>query len=176
MLILRPTELHWISEVPSESQDLCAHSPVEVVIHNHVLVKPADGEWTVSAAALFLLRTLSDQHTQANPVCEHLFPCCGFTMLETADQHDVLILGCPNGINFWVTREGEKVQITNADGRQLDVSFAEWRRAVCEFSDIVEDFYAKSEPKKPTTNDDERGFGRFMAEWKRRRHDASSLE
>jgi len=63
-IILRPTDLHWIGGAADDPTDLCAHSGVDFQIEDTVLIRPADGEYAVSAAALFLLRTLSKSHTK----------------------------------------------------------------------------------------------------------------
>ena len=65
MIILRPTNLHWIDGTADDPSDLCAHSGVDFRIDDHVLIRPSNGEWAVSAIALFLLRTLSRPHTKS---------------------------------------------------------------------------------------------------------------
>ena len=89
MIILRPTNLHWIDGSTDDSADLCAHSGVAFRIGQITLVKPSDGDWTVSAAALYLLRTLSQRHTRQQPIAEHLFPCFGNGIFEVEGQDDV---------------------------------------------------------------------------------------
>ena len=66
MITHRPTNLHWIDAI-NDAADLCAHSGVDFRIGDSILVKPSDGDWTVSAAALYLLRTLSQPHTSSSP-------------------------------------------------------------------------------------------------------------
>jgi hypothetical protein len=166
MLVLRPTCLHWLNQEVDEPADLCAHSPVELALGDAKLVQPADGDWTVSAAALYLLRTLSAAHRA--PFAEHLFPCCGFTMYEV-DAPDVLIIGCPSGIDFEVVRQDAQVRLTSAGGQVHSTSFLEWRDAVCTFADAVHEFYARSTPRRPSTPEDEKGLRAFWREWERRR-------
>jgi hypothetical protein len=168
MLVLRPTNLHWLKADDPDPADLCVHSPVDLQIGTARLVEPAAGDWTVSAAALYLLRTLERPHTKAAPVGDHLFPCCGFTMYDIAGETDVLIVGCPSGTDLEVTRHADQVILTAADGSQHRVAFAEWRTAVCAFSKAVRAFYDQSPPRRPADTEDENGFRKFMAEWERR--------
>ncbi|MCE9593868.1 MAG: hypothetical protein K8S98_06725 [Planctomycetes bacterium] len=171
MLILRPVKLHWIRGDADDPADVCAHSPVEFSVDGHCLVAPEQGDWTVSASALYLLRSLSGPHTRDRRVGDHLFPCCGFCMYEVPESDDVLVFGCSNGINVWVERVGEEVRLGGPDGTTHDVTFDQWRHAVCAFSDEVRAFFRRGSPKTPH-DDDVLGFRRFLAEWDRRRANA----
>src|SRR5438876_11685661 len=97
-ILLRSTGFHWLYAGPA---DLCAHSPVQLLVNGAPIVTPEAGDWTVSAAALFLLRTLTQTHNASSPVCDHLFPCCGFTMYDV-DAPDVVVQGCLSGADFAV--------------------------------------------------------------------------
>ena len=90
MIILLPTNLHWIGGL-DDSADLYAHSGVDFRIGDSVLVKPSDGDWTVSAAALYLLRTLSQPHTRQQPITEYLFPCCGNGIFELEVRFEIVL-------------------------------------------------------------------------------------
>jgi hypothetical protein len=169
MIILRPTNLHWMDGSLDDRQDLCAHSGVDFRIGDSVLVKPSDGNWTVSAAALYLLRTLSQKHTKQQPITEYLFPCCGNGIFEVEGQDDVQIVGCNNGIDFEVLRVDDEVIVTAQDGTQYRVGLPDWKNAVCEFSDSVRAFYSASLPKEPEDDWEERSFRKFLSEWSRRR-------
>ena len=170
MITLRPTNLHWINGSTDDPADLCAHGGVELEIGSDVLVQ--GGNWTLSAAALYLLRTLSRPHTKSEPITEFLFPCCGHGMFDVEGQDDVLILGCNSGVDLEVVRNGNEFLLTAADGRQHRVTAADWTRAVCEFSDAVQAFYAGASPKEPA--DDIDGFQKFLSEWSRRRSQAEN--
>ena len=124
---------------------------------------------TVSAAALYLLRTLTTPHSKQAPVGDHLFPCCGFAMWDVG-QPDVVISGCPNGVDFEVLHGvgDAEVLIRAADGREWRLEQSEWQAAVFEFADRVSEFYAASSPKQPSSVD-QAGFQQFTAEWARRR-------
>lgn len=153
-----------------DPRDLCAHGGVEFRIGDDVLLATQGADLTVSAAALYLLRTLSVPHTKAAPVGDHLFPCCGFTMWDLPEQEDVYVCGCSNGEDFEVLHEvdGTGVVVRAADGREWRVGWPEWRRAVVAFADRVSGYDAACSPKHPS-EDDAAGFRKFRAEWQRRR-------
>ena len=137
MLILEPTRLHWIKDDGLDDPcELCAHAPVRFEIDGASVVSPANGDVAVSAAAIYLLRTLESNHTPSSPVGEHLFPCCGHAMYDTGDD-EVFIMNCPKGSNVDVQHEGDSVQINTKDGRIFIVPCDEWRIAVYAFSDTL---------------------------------------
>jgi len=171
MVVLRPVNLRWINDAADDPTDICAHGDVEFHIGEDVLLDGTNGRnLTVSAAALYLLRTLSVPHTREAPVGDHLFPCCGFSLYEVAGEPDVTICGCPNGEDFEVLHQisGDSVIVRAADGREWPVGWSEWRAEVFGFADCVADFYAACSPKQPTA-EDAAGYARFVAEWERRR-------
>jgi hypothetical protein len=166
-LILRPTRLHWLDENVGDLADLCIHSPVEVAVNGTPLVMPSDGDWTVSAAALYLLRTLSREHTPSAPVGDHLFPCCGFTMYDVGEP-DVVIVGCVSGADFGVTRVGDRVVLSRENVKH-ELPFVDWRDGVWEFADAVRAFYDGAPTREPSSREDAKGNRAFWAEWARRR-------
>jgi hypothetical protein len=168
---LRPVNLCWLKGAPDEPADLCAHGQVEFRVGGDILMDPAKSlEVTVSAAALYLLRTLSRSHTKAKQVGDNLFPCCGFAMFDTPGELDVLIVGCPEGADFEVLHVdgGAGIRIQADDGRAWQLTQAEWHAAVFKFADLVAELYARSTPKRPSA-DDTAGFKAFTSEWERRR-------
>jgi len=62
-------------------------------------------------------------------------------MYQEDGTDDVIMLGCPNGVDVEVTPLGDRILIATGDGRKFQVLAAEWRDAVCHFSDLVEEFY-----------------------------------
>ena len=170
MIVLQPLNLQWIKGAGDDPRDLCAHGDVEFRVGGDVLLDPTTcRNLTVSAAALYLLRTLSSPHTRQTPVGDHLFPCCGFTMYDVDGEDDVVICGCPGGADFEVRHEGEEVVIRSDDGREYRAAGDEWRSAVFEFADRVSEFYAGAAAKQPTDEEDRMGFAKFAVEWERRR-------
>ena len=89
MLRLLAHDLCWINGAVDDPLDQCAHGKVEFTVNGDSLVKPQDGDWTVSATALYLLRSPSDEHTWANPMAESnfLFPHCGFNVWTGWPSH-----------------------------------------------------------------------------------------
>jgi hypothetical protein len=172
MAILRPVNLRWIRGSVDDPKDLCAHGDVEFRIEDDILLDPTTTgkDFTVSASALYLLRTLASPHTQDAPVGEHLFPCCGFSMFDLPEQEDVFVCECPRGEDFEVLHEigGSGILVRSEDGREWRVGWPEWRAAVYNFADRVSEFYASCSPKQPSEGDAQ-GFRKFAAEWERRR-------
>lgn len=93
----------------------------------------------LSASAHFLLRTLQADHTPGSPVGDQLFPSCGHAMLVDEQSGDVIVCGCPEELDFQVVHLGGKVHLSFPDKSTLTLTEEEWRRAVFEFSDTVED-------------------------------------
>lgn len=169
MIVLRPLNLHWIKGTADDAADLCAHGEVDFRIGADVLFGPTDDGITVSAAALYLMRTLSVSHSAAAPVGDHLFPCCGFAMYDPPDTEDVLIFGCLDGHDVEVLHPDGGHEITIRRGeRTWSVDPDHWKTAVFDFADTVAAFYEASSPKEPEPGD-EPGFRRFLSEWQRRR-------
>ncbi|MBM3981948.1 MAG: hypothetical protein FJ304_17075 [Planctomycetes bacterium] len=171
MVVLRPVNLRWINDAQDDTADFCAHGDIEFRIDGDLLLDETNGRnLTVSAAALYLLRSLSVPHTRLAPVGDHLFPCCGFTLYDVPEEPDVVICGCPNGedVEIHHQADGRGVIIKAGDGREWAVEWSEWRATVCAFADRVSDFYAACSPKCVRT-EDAAGFAKFVSEWERRR-------
>jgi hypothetical protein len=169
VIVLQPTNLTWIGGGLDEPTDLCAHSSVEFRIGSTDLVVPADGNFAVSAASLYLLRSLTRPHTPDLHNWSQLFPCCGHHMLAYGTSDEVIILGCARGADFEVVRVGEEVVVSRALGDSFRIPFIDWRDGVCGFSDQVRAFYDRSSPKTPSDEDDAKGFASFWNEWTRLR-------
>ncbi len=168
MLTLEVTDLHWIKRTRDDPADLCAHGAVAFSL-DACRVNELDGfDCCVSASGLYLLRTLSLSHTPGSPVGERLFPCCGHAMYKVSDSPDVLIVGCPSGVDVSVVREDGTIQLTLPSGSQFRLTESAWQEAVFAFADSVGQFYGSSSPKQPSANDVD-GFDAFRAEWESRR-------
>ncbi len=156
----------WMHPGPA---DLCLHGRVELRLGG--LQVPADArqaECTVSATAIFLMRTLDSDHTKDEPVADHLLPCCGHGMYGLDRGKNVAIIGCPSGFNFWVQRQGDGVELKLEGGQREVFPAAEWRRAVLAFADAVARVYGESPPREPSGDDGE-GWTAFRREWRERR-------
>ncbi|SDX46194.1 hypothetical protein [Hymenobacter psychrophilus] len=167
---LRLLSIGWMENL-DEELDLCAHGKVLARIGNTILSDASQGTWTVSAAALFLLRTLSLDHTPAAPVGDQLLPCCGFTMWPNPDavSGDVLVFGCPNGADWSVEHTAEEVRLTAPEGEQAVITSQEYQHTVLRFVDEVHTFYQSSKPKAPQDDpEDAAGYEAFWREWHQR--------
>jgi hypothetical protein len=169
VIVLTPTRLHWLGDVADDPFDLCAHSPVDFRIADTILVRPEDGDWAVSAAALYLLRTLERDHTREKPVGSQFFPCCGHAMFQVPNLSEVVIIGCAHGADFEVRHSGSDVLVSTPTGSTLAVLGSEWRKAVFNFADSVRAFYDRCLPKESGEPEDEAAFSLFWQEWSRRR-------
>jgi hypothetical protein len=170
-VIIELRDPHWISDRDTE-HDLCAHGGVEIRVNDIVFSDGIDTNWTVSAAALHLLRTLTRDHTKEHPICENLIPCCGFNMYEQGEGEDVLLLECSYGTNFEVKHYQDKVILTNQNSEKTTITNDEWQQSVFLFADAVENFYRLNEPKQTQDEIDPLGYDAFWKEWKCRRHAA----
>ncbi len=166
MITLRADRLHWISDDGSdEPSDICAHSPVSFQISDHVISSPDDGDWTVSASAIYLLRALDRDHTHESSVGDHIFPCCGHSIYDVGEP-EVVICGCPSGIDFEIRRIGDEFQLTTDDKATIAIPERVWRSAVLTYSEQIMAFYDQASLKQPDEGDRE-GFIAMMSEWRR---------
>ncbi len=105
MIELRPINLHWlVGESGSDNGDLCAHSPVHLKIGDRIVSDENSGDWTVSAASYYLLKALTEGHDGLQE--PQLLPCCGMPLPAGSSDTEPILVGCPNGINWFITHEG----------------------------------------------------------------------
>lgn len=169
MLTLSLIEAHWL-DVPNPLDDQCAHGTVLLTVDEQHLVTPQDGELTVCAAALNLLRTLDHDHTSHSPVSEggQLFPCCGFNVWLAGERFPVLVLGCPSGVDFEVVHTSSGVALC-AKGSEAIVSEQVWRSAVVSFAESVLTFYEREPSRNPIEDaEDRKGWQSFWQEYSER--------
>ncbi len=172
MVEINATNLHWIEEGNPES-DLCAHGNVQVTVCGNQI--DTEGEFCVSAAALYLLRTLESNHNEANRVAEHLLPCCGHDMHAVEGEPDVTIVGCPNGFDWHVEHnDDDTVALSFFNNGKFTIPITDWKKAVCAFSDSVSRFYDHSSIKIPHDSYAKDGYNAFRSEWSRRRQNAAA--
>lgn len=167
MITISADNLTWLNTNDDCPGDLCAHSTVQFSVKGLDIVTPTD-EWTVNASVIYLLRTLERNHTKDAPVGEHLFPCCGFSMYGVHDSNDVLIVGCPNGIDATIEHIDDQIRITAESGESRIVEKSQWTDAVLQFSNSVREFYDASAEKIPGDDVTRDGFETMILEWERR--------
>lgn len=164
--------LTWVQGSIDDPDDHCAHGTVKFEVDGVSFVTPDDGEWTVSAAALYLLRSLEEDHTPASWITggNLLFPCCGFAPIVDSNGHRVDFMGtCPNGRQVWIERT-ESGHRLHGDRGEATVSREQWRAAVLEFADQVDAHYRACDPKnQPRDASEVAGWAAFWTEWRERR-------
>ncbi|GAB3723045.1 hypothetical protein GCM10028861_24490 [Flavobacterium koreense] len=165
------TEIHWLFKEDIQA-DLCAHGKVKVEIGDELIAGIKDDEdWTISATALFLLRTLDRNHTKENQVGEHLIPCCGHFFVFNNEMEEVYVGGCSKGIDWEVIHENGNVKFKTETGKETLVEFDFYKTQVIKFVDKVEQFYVESGEKKiPEDEFDRNAYLEFWNEWKTRRN------
>lgn len=167
MIELVVQDFQWVKGPEDDPEDQCAHGRVFFKVNDMQFVKPEDGVWTVSASALYLLRTLTENHTAENSVAEGnlLFPCCGFVVWPIVDRFTVVCLGCPNGIDLEIVHQGDMISITSSKGSEI-IQKSDWISAVLDFTDSVREFYQSSLPKADIVDAFEnQGWAAFWQEW-----------
>lgn len=167
---INATELGWIGGTQDEPDDLCLHGHAVAAIGGERL----EYDCTVSATALYLLKSLTEDHIAGEG--EQMLPCCGFFMCPDEAGENVDIVGCDNGVDWTVRHEPGRVRLITASGRETVVPLEEYAREVCRFADVVADFYAACSPKRePGDEFDRRGWAAFRREWRRRREEGERL-
>lgn len=159
------SNLHWMDDPVNDPDDLCLHGDAVAYIGDRKLEYE---ECTVSATALYLLKTLTEDHIidQDN----QMLPCCGHTLIANDDLTEVVISGCPNGIDWSVIHSGDTVRLILADGYEVSVPIAQYRNEVCRFVDLIEKYYQECPPKSiPKNTFDRNGYETFWKEWQYRR-------
>ena len=158
------TDFVWINGEQDDPEDRCLHGHAAAVIGGRTL----EYDCTVSAAALYLLKTLTEDHVRGKD--NQLLPCCGFFLIANDDLTNVSIVGCDSGVDWSVLHEGDQVRLVLEDGTQEVVALEDYRDEVFRFADKVEAFYRACTPKKlPEDEFDRNGYLAFWNEWRRRR-------
>lgn len=163
--------LAWIDGTKDDPEDLCLHGHAIAVIGSRTLEYE---NATVSSTALYLLRTLTEDHqryqdTQIHP-CQML-PCCGHMFIADETLDNVDIGCCPDGEDWAVYHNdnGTVSLMPDKDTEEI-VSIEDYRAEVFRFADMIEDFYASCSPKKmPVIQSERNGYIAFWNEWHRRR-------
>ena len=156
--------LHWIIDNGEDDpNDLCVHGQTIVKIGEEVF----DYDATVSAAGLYLLRTLTEDHIV--PEYNYMLPCCGHWMYINGDISTVNIGGCPNGVDWSVIHEGDKVKFVTETGKETFMNIEDYKNEVFSFTDKIEAYYNGCLPKKPFDKHSSDGYTAFWNEWRRRK-------
>ena len=165
---LRPVNLQWITD-DDAGTDLCAHGGVEVWVDGQLALDDSDENWTLSAAALNLLRSLDPNFPMRDRVGQQLFPCCADAFFVD-DEGEFFSIGCEAALEGSVELENDRVHVRLRDSA-FTVGQADWAAAVLNFSLSVRAFYDSQPPRTPSP-DDLPGWRAFLDEWRRREDDA----
>ena len=158
--------LYWI-------KDDGADDPDDFCLHGNVMVKLGEEFFeygaTVSAAGLYLLRTLTENHLIREG--EAMLPCCGHFMIANEDLSAVGIYCCPNGLDWSVTHENGSVKLITKTEKETLIDIDVYRDEVYAFADKIEAFYKNSAAKNLSGTDTflRDGYIAFWNEWNRRR-------
>lgn len=166
------SDFHWITGAADDPEDKCLHGHVCVTIGGKIF--EADG--TVSATALYLLKSLTEDHIPTQHDLQ-MVPCCGHFYIANNDLTEVTIIGCDTGFDWTIRHDGKTVLLTAPDGTEATVPYGDYLYKVCRFADQVERYYDRCAPK--VLSDDEfekKGYVAFWNEWYRRYNEASFIE
>lgn len=159
----------WIGGAADEPQDLCLHGHVMVQIGDTVL----EDSGTVSATALYLLKTLSEDKIMA-PYDIQMIPCCGHFLMPNKELTEVTISGCGKGTDWSTFHEEDTVRLILPTGQEEVVPLVDYTKEVLRFADKVEQFYQSCSPKEIPEDEFERnGYITFWNEWRRRYKEAT---
>ena len=162
---------HWIQDDENDdNNDLCSHGEVYLKLGNEELSTKDTGSWTLSAAGLYLLRSL-EQDCELYEFSNQLLPCCGFSIFPSGEtENSVDILGCPNGIDWKISHKNGMVFFESEKGNKAELPFVEYKSMVLEFINEVEEFYGNPKNKViPKDELEKDGFNQFWAEWNKRK-------
>jgi len=166
------SDFHWITGAADDPEDKCLHGHVCVTIGG----KSFEADGTVSATALYLLKSLTEDHIPTRHELQ-LVPCCGHFYVANDDLTEVTIIGCDTGLDWTIRHDGRMVLLTAPDGTEAAVPYGEYLYKVCRFADQVERYYDRCSPKVIRDDEFERnGYTAFWNEWYRRYNDAELTE
>ncbi|MDR2905757.1 MAG: hypothetical protein LBU73_07380 [Helicobacteraceae bacterium] len=168
-------KLHWVDKNDptvqyDDREDLCLHGELFIRIGNEVLLDFESGAWTLSAASLFLMRTLKMDY-KPDDFENLLIPCCGHFIIAEENQ-PVQVCGCPNGAEWTIKHiDGGFVKHISSKGEEATITEEEYRKIVFDFADKVEQFYKDNPRVLPTDEFELQGYNAFWKEWRKMRYE-----
>ena len=168
---IKADHLEWIGGAADDPQDRCLHGRVTVQFGDTVL----EDLGTVSATALYLLKTLTEDKVMAYNDIE-MIPCCGHFLVANKDLTEVFIIGCDTGTDWSTIHEGNSVRFVLPSGQEEVVTLREYQYEVLDFAKSVKKFYDACTPKEIPEDEFKRnGYIAFWNEWQRRYNDGLML-
>jgi len=164
-------DFEWIGGAKDDPNDLCLHGRVKVQFGDTVI----EDMGTVSATALYLLKTLSEDKVIA-PFDIQMIPCCGHFLIPNKELTDVTISGCGKGTDWTTRHEGDSVRFILPSGQEEVVSLRDYQYEVLDFAEKVKGYYDACTPKVVPEDEFERdGYTAFWNEWRRRYNEGLML-
>ena len=164
-------DFQWINGAADDPQDLCLHGHVTVQFGDTTL----EDTGTVSATALYLLKTLTEDKLMAEYDIQ-MIPCCGHTLIANDDLTEVSISGCDTGTDWSTLHEGDTVRFILPSGQEEVVTLREYQYEVLGFAKEVKRFYDACTPKEIPENEfDRNGYTAFWNEWQSRYNEGLML-
>lgn len=164
---IEASDLHWIHGTEDDPRDICLHGSAETRIGGRTL---AYDDVAVSAAGLYLLKTLTEDHCAGEG--SQMLPHCGHFLVPDEAGESVTNVGCDNGVDWTVRHEGDDVILELADGTAERLPLAAYREEVFRFADGIEAYYRSCAEKQFGKGEDfeKQAYRVFWKEWRRRRN------
>ena len=161
----------WIGGAADDPKDRCLHGHVTLQFGDTVLKDTG----TVSATALYLLKTLTEDKIMTNHDIQ-MIPCCGHFLIPNDDLTEVQISGCGTGTDWSIVHEDNMVCLILPSGQEEIISLREYQNEVLDFAKSVRQFYDACTPKEIPEDEFERnGYTAFWNEWQRRYNEGLML-
>ncbi len=138
---------YWIDKNNDNQTDFCSHGDIYLMINDQEIVTEKDGAWTVSSAALRLMKSALYGYDGDNDL--PIISCCGYLMNY----------GCPDTITWDAQINNGTIELSNFrfgevkyGGRSLfqdsfRVDLEDYTKQVLVFAQKVKQFYNDSLPR-----------------------------
>ncbi|MBO5005974.1 MAG: hypothetical protein J6C89_00870 [Clostridia bacterium] len=164
MFKLDAYDFEWICGDKDDPKDGCLHGRALMQTESFTVEDIA----TVSATALYLLRTLTEDHICGEGA--QMFPCCAHFMVPDDDIQNVWIDHCDIGVDWTVLHRDGNVKIILKSGEETEVDFKIYQEEVFRFADKIEAYYNSCSPKQFDDEFKRNAYIAFWNEWHRRRN------